>query len=62
MRRISAFDAFLAGAMCFVAGLLLGVALTAEGWPLPIVGLAVFGVAALAAGIWGVGSLYRSQR
>lgn len=62
MRRISAFDAFLAGTMCFLAGLLFGVVLTAEGWPRQIVGLAVFGAAALAAGVWGVRSLYRGQR
>jgi len=63
MSRVSAFEAFLAGAFCFVAGLSVASGLDSHtGWTRPDILALVYGVVFLAAGMWSVRRLYVRQQ
>jgi len=63
MSRVSAFEAFLAGAYCFVAGLSIAGGLDSHsGWSGADVRALVFGGVFLAAGFWSVRRLYVRQQ
>jgi len=63
MSRVSPFEAFLAGAYCFVAGLSVASGLdSSRGWIGSDLRALAFGVIFLAAGFWSVRRLYIRQQ
>ena len=63
MSRVSPFQAFLAGALCFFAGVAISSGFAASpGWTHREVSAVVLGALLLAEGMWMVRRLYLRQR